>query len=39
MGGCHNGPVLNVNGEYYTHIRAEQLPELLKRLKYVIEND
>jgi NADH-quinone oxidoreductase subunit E len=39
MGGCCNGPVINVNGQYYTHIKAEQLPELLKRLKYVIEND
>ncbi len=39
MGGCCNGPVINVNGEYYTHIKAEQLPDLLKRLKYFIEND
>jgi NADH:ubiquinone oxidoreductase subunit E len=39
MGGCHNGPVMNVNGEYYTHIKAEQLPELIRKLKYVIEND
>ena len=39
MGGCCNGPVINVNGQYYTHIKAEQLPELIKRLKYIIEND
>ncbi|MCX6327073.1 MAG: NAD(P)H-dependent oxidoreductase subunit E [Bacteroidia bacterium] len=39
MGGCNNGPVINVNGEYHTHIKAEQLPELIKRLKYVLEND
>ncbi len=39
MGGCCNGPIINVNGTYYTHIKAEQLPELIKRLKYVIEND
>jgi NADH:ubiquinone oxidoreductase subunit E len=39
MGGCHSGPVINVNGEYHTHIKAEQLPELIKKLKYVIEND
>jgi len=39
MGGCNNGPVINVNGEYHIHIKAEQLPELIKRLKYVIEND
>jgi NADH:ubiquinone oxidoreductase subunit E len=39
MGGCNNGPVININGEFYTHIKAEQLPELIKKLKYVIEND
>jgi NADH:ubiquinone oxidoreductase subunit E len=39
MGGCNNGPVININGVYHTHIKAEQLPELLKKLKYVIEND
>jgi len=39
MGGCNNGPVITVNGEFHPHIRAEQLPELLKKLKYVIDND
>jgi NADH-quinone oxidoreductase subunit E len=39
MGGCNNGPVINVNGQYYTHIKAEQLPELIKKLRYVIEKD
>ena len=39
MGGCCNGPVINMNGQYKTHIKAEQLPEMLKRLRYVIEND
>jgi iron-hydrogenase subunit gamma len=39
MGGCHSGPVINVNGEYQTHIKAEQLPELIRKLRYVIEND
>jgi NADH-quinone oxidoreductase subunit E len=39
MGGCCNGSVINVNGQYYTHIKAEQLPELIKRFKYIIEND
>lgn len=39
MGGCINGPIISVNGEYQTHIKPEQLPELIKRLKYVIEND
>jgi NADH:ubiquinone oxidoreductase subunit E len=39
MGGCCNGPVIHINGQYHTHIKAEQLPELIKRLKHVIEND
>ena len=39
MGGCHNGPLINVNGEFHTHVKAEQLPDLIKKLKYVIEND
>lgn len=38
MGGCNNGQVINVNGEFHTHIKAEQLPELLKKMKYVFEN-
>lgn len=39
MGGCNNGPVINVNGRYYTHIMASQIPDLINRLKYIIEND
>jgi NADH-quinone oxidoreductase subunit E len=39
MGGCSNGPVMNVNGEFYTRISASQVPELIKKLKYIIEND
>ena len=39
IGGCHNGPLINVNGEYHTHVKAEQLPGLIKKLKYIIEND
>jgi NADH:ubiquinone oxidoreductase subunit E len=39
MGGCHSGPVINVNGEYHTHIKAEHLPELIRKLRYIIEND
>jgi NADH:ubiquinone oxidoreductase subunit E len=39
MGGCHNGPLINVNGEYHIRVKAEQLPELIKKLKYIVEND
>ncbi|MCU0472330.1 MAG: NAD(P)H-dependent oxidoreductase subunit E [Bacteroidales bacterium] len=39
MGGCNNGPVVSVNGEYHPHIKPEQLPELIRKLRYIIEND
>lgn len=39
MGGCFHGPVILVNGEYNIHVRPEQVPDLIKRLKYIIEND
>ncbi|HOX76069.1 MAG TPA: NAD(P)H-dependent oxidoreductase subunit E [Bacteroidales bacterium] len=39
MGGCTNGPLLTVNGKYYTHVNPEQIPELLKKLRYIIESD
>ena len=39
MGGCCNGPVVNVNGRYHTHLKPDQIPELIKRLKYLVEND
>ena len=39
MGGCNSGPLIKVNGEYHVHVKAEHLPELIKKLKYIIEND
>ena len=39
MGGCYNGPVILINGEYHTHLRSEQVPDFIKKLKYIIEND
>jgi NADH:ubiquinone oxidoreductase subunit E len=39
MGGCYHGPVIMVNGEYQIHVRQEQVPDLIKKLKYIIEND
>lgn len=39
MGGCSNGPLITVNGEYMTHIRQEQLPDMVSRLKYLTGND
>jgi len=39
MGGCYHGPVIMVNGEYQIHVRPEQIPDLIKKLKYIIDND
>jgi NADH-quinone oxidoreductase subunit E len=39
MGGCNKGPVMKVNDEYHTSVRPEQLPDLIEKLKYIIEND
>ncbi len=39
MGGCYHGPVITVNGEYRIHVRQEQIPELIRKLRYIIEND
>lgn len=39
MGGCNNGPLIKVNDEYHTHIKADHLPGLIKKLKFIIEND
>lgn len=39
MGGCNHGPLVKVNDECYTRVTADQVPELVKRLKYIIEND
>lgn len=39
MGGCNNGPVISVNGDYLTHVRPEQIQDLIKKLKYILEND
>jgi len=39
MGGCYQGPVIMVNGEYHIHVRPEQIPDLIKKLKYIIDND
>lgn len=39
MGGCNNGPVIYVNGEYYNHIKAEKIPEFISKLRFTIENN
>jgi NADH:ubiquinone oxidoreductase subunit E len=39
MGGCNIGPVIYVNGEYYNHIKPEQIQEFIGRLRFTIENN
>lgn len=39
MGGCNHGPVLSVNGEYNTSVKSEEIPALIKRLKYIADSD
>ncbi len=39
MGGCVNGPLILVNGEYLTHIRPDQIPDIVSRLKYLTGNE
>ena len=37
MGGCNEGPVIKVGDEYYTHLRAEDIPEMIRKLKILAE--
>ena len=39
MGGCSNGPVLKINNEYRTNIKSEMIPDLIKKLKFIIDNN
>ena len=39
MGGCNNGPVISINDEYYPRVRADQVADLIKKLKFLIDND
>jgi NADH:ubiquinone oxidoreductase subunit E len=39
MGGCNNGPVISINEEYYPHVKPDQVPDLIKKLRFFIDND
>ncbi len=39
LGGCYHGPVITVNGKHHIHVRSGQVPDLVKKLKYIIDND
>lgn len=33
MGGCNEGPVIKVGDDYYAHLRTEDIPEMVRKLK------
>ncbi len=33
MGGCNEGPVIKVGDDYYSHLRSEDIPEMVRKLK------
>ena len=33
MGGCNEGPLITVNDTFRTHVRAEDIPEMIEKLK------
>ncbi|MDX9904009.1 MAG: NADH-quinone oxidoreductase subunit NuoE [Bacteroidales bacterium] len=37
MGGCNEGPLVMVDGEYRTHVKAEDIPEMITKLKAVAD--
>jgi NADH:ubiquinone oxidoreductase subunit E len=39
MGGCSNGPVIKVNNDYHTTVKPEQIPDLIKKLRFIIDNN
>lgn len=39
MGGCNHGPLISINNEYYPYVKADHIPDMLKKLKFIIEND
>ncbi|MDX9929303.1 MAG: NAD(P)H-dependent oxidoreductase subunit E [Bacteroidales bacterium] len=39
MGGCNNGPVVEVNGEYRTGISSEMIPAMVREFRKFVEID
>jgi NADH-quinone oxidoreductase E subunit len=39
MGGCNNGPVIIINGQYHTRVEASKLPDIINKLRYILDND
>ena len=39
MGGCSNGPVIYLNDQFFTHIKAEQISEFISKLRLTAESN
>lgn len=39
MGGCNNGPVILVNGTFYSNVNPVMIPDMIKKLKFLSGND
>lgn len=37
MGGCNDGPVVCSGDSFFTHVRAEDVPEMIKKLKVLAD--
>jgi NADH:ubiquinone oxidoreductase subunit E len=37
MGGCNEGPVINVGDIYHIHVRPEDIPEMITKLKVLAD--
>ena len=37
MGGCNEGPVICTDDKYYTHVRSEDIPAMISKLKALAE--
>jgi NADH:ubiquinone oxidoreductase subunit E len=37
MGGCNDGPVIKTGDKYYTRVKAEDIPEMVKKLRLLAE--
>ena len=37
MGGCNEGPVICTDDNYYTHVRSEDIPAMISKLKALAE--
>ena len=37
MGGCNDGSVIKVGNDYYTKVKAEDIPEMVKKLRLLAE--